>query len=152
MESVFTGLIRALSGQVQARLEIRDDNKVYVNFDDIALLIEHLPDAEQLLLAAPVTEVPAEGREKLYRLLLQGQYAFAETRGATLALDGEESFISLQTAPSLRALTQENFPALVENFLNMVDYWRTRCLEITGESSPGEDSPEPALDTGMLRV
>ena len=53
MESTFTGLIQALSGrlsgQTQAQLEIRDNNKVHVNFDDIALLMEHLPDAEQFL-------------------------------------------------------------------------------------------------------
>ncbi|MCL2029292.1 MAG: type III secretion system chaperone [Deltaproteobacteria bacterium] len=152
MESVFTGLIQALSGQVKAKLEIRNNNKVHVNFDDIALLIEHLPDAEQLLLAAPVAEVPVAGREELYRLLLQGQHIFAETGGATLALDQEESFVSLQMAPSLRALTRENFPALVENFLNMVDYWRTRCLEITEGETPGETPPEPAPDTGMLRI
>ena len=154
MESVFTGLIQALSGQVKAKLEIRNNNKVHVNFDDIALLIEHLPDAEQLLLVAPVAEVPVAGREELYRLLLQGQYVFAETRGATLALDKEERFVCLQIAPSLRALTRENFPALVENFLNMVEHWRRRCLEIAdqanGQDGPG--APEIAPGENMLRI
>ena len=158
MENAFTGLIQALSAQLQARLEIRDNNKVHVNFDDIALLMEHLPDAEQLLLVAPVADVPAEGREKFYRLLLQGQYVFAETRGATLALDKEERFVCLQIAPSLRALTQENFPALVENFLNMVEHWRRRCLEIaeqeSGQAGPGaqEAAPQTAPEANMLRI
>ena len=154
MENAFSGLIQSLSVQLQVELEIRDNSKVHVNFDDIALLIEHLPEAEQLLLAAPVADVPARGREELYRALLQGQYVFAETMGATLALDHEERFVSLQMAPALRALTRENFPALVENFLNMVDYWRRRCLEITErtEGQGGDAAPEEAPPAGMLRI
>ena len=158
MENAFAGLIQSLSAQLQVELEIKDNIKAHVNFDDIALLIEHLPEAEQVLLAAPVADVPANGREYLYRALLQGQYIFAGTLGATLALDKEESFVCLQIAPSLRALTRENFPALVENFLNMVEHWRRRCLEIAqqadGQAGPGGlgIGPEAAPEAGMLRI
>jgi len=156
MENAFTGLIQALSAQLQTKLEIKDNSRIHVNFDDIALLMEHLPDAEQVLLVAAVAEVPATGREGFYRALLQGQYVFAGTRGATLALDDNERFVCLQMAPSLRALTKENFPMLVENFLNMAEYWRKRCL---GEAEPGEEqgsadapAPESVPEAGMLRI
>jgi len=155
MENAFTGLIQALSEQLKAPLEITDQGAVHVNFDDTALLIEHLADAEQILLAAPVADVPATGREDLYRTLLRGQYIFAETRGATLSIDAEESFVCLQMAPSLRALTRENFPLLVENFLNMADHWRARCLEAAeGEAGASGDAPapDPAAGAGMLRI
>ncbi|MCL1889253.1 MAG: type III secretion system chaperone, partial [Desulfovibrionaceae bacterium] len=132
MENAFSSLIQTLSAQLRTQLAIREGGKVHVNFDDIALLIEHLPDAEQLLLIAPVADIPATGREDLYRELLQGQYVFAKTSGATLALDDNESFVCLQIAPSLRALTTENFSGLVENFLNMAEYWRGRCLTAAG--------------------
>jgi len=151
MDNAFAGLVKALSDHLGAKLEIADDVKVRVNFDDIALLIEHLADGEQVLLAAPVALVPAAGREDFYRRLLQGQHVFAETRGATLSLDAEASFVSLQMAPSLRALTKENFPGLVENFVALVEYWNKRCLEPAEvgerpetsmpapESAPGEN-------------
>ena len=151
MENAFSGLIEALSGQLRTRLEFKAGNKVHVNFDDIPLLIEHLADAEQVLLVAPLADVPAEGREGFYRALLQGQYIFAETRGATLALDNDESFVCLQMAPSLRALTRENFPSLVENFLNMADYWRGRCLAAAGEDAAAP-APEAAPEAHMLRI
>lgn len=150
MENVFTGLIHSLSAQLKADLEIRDNNKVHVNFDGIALLIEHLAEAEQILLAAPIAAVPDRGRERLYRELLQGQFIFAETRGAALALDRDESFVSLQCAPSLHALTPENFTALVENFLNMVEHWRKRCLEITEEAEGQDGASAPVAE--MLRI
>ena len=155
MGNAFTGLIEALSARLRTPLEIRDDKKVHVDFDAVALLIERLDDAEQILLAAPVADVPDAGREALYRELLQGQYVFAGTRGATLALDKDERFVCLQMAPSLRTLTQENFPALVENFVNMAEHWRARCLEIAARGK-GEDAaaaaPEPAFDATMLRI
>jgi hypothetical protein len=152
MENAFAGLIQALSDTLGTQLEIRDKTRVHVNFDNIALLIEHLDEAEQLLLIAPLADVPATGRENLYRSLLQGQYAFAGTSGATLAADKDERFVCLQIAPSLRALTRENFPALVENFLNMAEHWRKRC---TAASEP--EQPPAATETGsapeaMLRI
>jgi hypothetical protein len=151
MENAFTALIQALSARVGTTLEITDDGTVHVDFDATPLLIKHLADAEQILLAAPVAEVPAAGREGLYRALLQGQYIFAGTRGATLALDAEERFVCLQMAPSLHALTLENFPVLVENFLNMADHWRARCQEATeGETGSGEAASAP--EAGMLRI
>jgi hypothetical protein len=155
MENAFTGLIQALSAQLQTPLEIRDNNKVHVNFDNIALLIEHLPDAEQLLLVAPIADVPPGDREAFYRSLLQGHYIFAGTRGATLALDANEHFVCLQMVPSRRALTKENFPTLVENFLNTVDHWRARCLATAERESRERGSPpaQPsAPEAGMLRI
>ena len=154
MQNAFTGLIQALSAQLKSRLEIADGSKVHVNLDDNALLIEYLPNAEQLLLAVPVSDVPATGREKLYRELLQAQFIFAGTRGATLALDQEERFVCLQMAPSVHALTRENFPVLVENFLNMADHWRKRCQEIADEGAEesGTPAPEPTPEAGMLRI
>jgi hypothetical protein len=155
MENAFTGLIQALSAQLQIKLKIKNNSKVHVNFDDIALLIEHLADAEQLLLVAPLADVPAAGREELYRTLLQGQHVFAETRGATLSLDANESFVCLQMAPSLRTLTKQNFPTLVENFLNMAEHWRKRCLEAAEreERQIGTaPAPEPMHDANMMRI
>lgn len=158
MDNTFASLIQSLSAAVQTKLEIQDAGKVHVNFDDNALLIEYLPDAEQILLVVPVADVPLSGREELYKALLCGQYVFSGTRGATLAVDQDESFVCLQMAPSVRALTQDNFPVLVENFLNMADHWRRRCREAMEQGGAKEEqakaaeTSEPGLEGFMLRV
>ncbi|MDR1110994.1 MAG: type III secretion system chaperone [Deltaproteobacteria bacterium] len=155
MENAFTGLIQALSSQLRTPIEIKDNCKVHVNFDAVALLIEHLADAEQVLLVAPVADVPSTGLEAFYRDLLQGQYVFAETSGATLAIDKDERFVSLQMAPSLRALTIENFPTLVENFVNMVERWRMRCLEASERETKQNETDyalEHTSDSTMMRI
>jgi hypothetical protein len=145
MENDFAGLIEGLSAHLNVQLEMRDESTVHVSFDGLPLMMEHLPEAEQLLLAAPVGTVPTVGREEVFRELLKGQYLFAETRGAALALDSEESFICLQIAPSLRTLTRENFPALVENFLQVAETWRQRL-----EAGPA--APAPSIIGGLERV
>ena len=143
MDNAFTGLIRSLSAKVGHELEISGGVKVHVDFDDFALRIEHLPEAEQLLLAAPIFDVPPVGREALYRALLQGNFLFVGTHGATLALDHKESFITVQVFRDMAALTQDNFPLLVEGFLNVAQEWRDRGLALGGEAAAGGEASLP---------
>ena len=133
-----------------------DGTKVHVDFDDFALLIEYFPQAGQVLLASAVAEVPERGRAGLYKTLLQGHFLFGRTGGASLALDPAGKFICLQIAQSIAALTPDNFPDLVENFLNQAGEWRRRCLE-AGREEP-DDLAEPAAEAvlgpgpGLLRI
>lgn len=156
MKTAFTGLVSALSAKVKYDLKILDGVRVHVNFDDFALLVEYLPEAEQVLLAASVAEVPPDGREALYRALLQGQFLFVGTKGASLALDPEESFISLQVIRDMSALTLDNFPLLVEGFLNEAEKWSVRCQELTQKEQGAGKTRDNGLDIhripGMLRV
>lgn len=159
MENAFTGLINALSAVLDCKLSIEDGIKAHVDFDGFPLLMRYLPETEQLLLAAPIAETPAEGREALYPALLRAQFLFVETRGAALALDPEEGFVSLQLLKDMTALTQDNFPTLVEGFLNVAEEWSARCRAPaqTGESAgragsnagKTEDAPP---EHAMLRI
>jgi hypothetical protein len=137
MGNAFTSLIQGLSDHVKVQLAIEDERAARASFDGLVLHLEHLPESEQMLLAAPVAVLPAAGREACCLELLKGQYLFAETGGATLALDRDENFVFLQIAPSLYTLTRENFPVLVENFLNVAEAWRKRL-----ERKPTEESRE----------
>ena len=87
MSNAFAGLIEALSIRVNVNLAIEDGVKVQADFDDFALLIEHLPGPDQVLLAAAIADVPEGNRLELYRGLLKGQFLFGGTQGASLALD-----------------------------------------------------------------
>jgi hypothetical protein len=154
MSNIFAGLIGALSATIGHTLEIAKETTVHADFDDFALLIEFFPASGQVLLAVPVADVPPAsetggGRESLYRELLQGHYLFAGTHGAALALDPEGRFVCLQLLQHINALTRDNFPVLVENFLNQAEEWRRRCLA-AGEAAPEPPAAEPGQ--GMIRV
>jgi hypothetical protein len=144
MSNAFAGLIEALSVRVNVKLAIEDNVKVRADFDNFALLIEHLPESDQVLLAVAIAEAPEGGSLELYREILKGQFLFSLTQGASLSLDQAEKFICLQLLQPLISLTRDNFPDLVENFLNRADFWRQRCLT----SAEPEESPE-AVSPGV---
>jgi hypothetical protein len=155
MDDVFKSLIESLSLKLDIEIAIADGRRAEVDFDGFALLIESLPDAGQILLAASVAAIPEDGdaRLALYRELLKGQFLFADTQGATLSIDENETFVCLQAAPYTAALTRENFPVLVENFLNAAETWHGRCIALGEAGERTSSAPAPVLpDAGFLRV
>ena len=157
MNQIFSTLIDALSVKVGVKLEISNGHSVLCDFDDFSLMIEYLEGGEQILLAVPVGPPPKANREAFYLKLLQGQYLFHKTGGATLALDTLAQFVNLQIVRHIRTLETPDFLALVEDFLNLAAYWREQC-EATEEEAAVNSMPrfEGGLDTlaltAMLRV
>jgi len=137
MNRNFKTLIDALSRKLGVTLEAAADDRVLVDFDDLALLIEYLEAGEQILLAVPVGSPPKNNREAFYRKLLQGQYLFHKSGGATLALDTLAQFVSLQIVRDLRTLDEPGFLTLVEGFLDVANYWRKECE--AAEATDGVD-------------
>jgi len=157
MNRMFSDLIDALSSKTGVKLASSDGHCVMCDFDDFALMIEYLEGGEQILLAAPVGSPPKANREAFYRKLLQGQYLFHQTGGATLALDTLAQFVSLQIVRDIRLLDAPGFLKLVEDFLNAAAWWRKQCEE--AEEVDGVDGvPQFAAEldahalAAMLRV
>jgi hypothetical protein len=154
MNDVFKSLIEALSLKLDMEIALADELRAEVDFDGFALLIESRPEAEQILLAASIAAIPEDedARLRLYRDLLKGQFLFAETQGATLAIDENEGFVSLQIAPHAAALTRENFPVLVEGFVDMAETWYERCTALGAIAAEETVSFVPVPNAGFLRV
>lgn len=129
---------------------------MYVDFDDLPVMFEYLEGNEQILIAVPVAQVPDENREVFYAGLLQGQFLFHGTGGATLALDPKEEFVNLQIVRDLQTLTPPDFIVLVEGFLQTADFWAKRCAETGAKpSEAGAESGgdgEEAFPANMLRI
>ena len=116
--------------EVQVKvLKVGDDGKIFCDCGEFPLLVEYLEGPEQVFMTASVGTVPTQGRELFYQKLLQGQYLFHQTCGATLALDVELTFVTLQIVKDMQTLTVQNFPILVANFLRTAEYWHARCEE-----------------------
>jgi hypothetical protein len=155
MQAFFQHLIQSLSDAVGEPLAIKGETRVHCDFDTFPVLIQYLPDAEQVLLAVPLAEIPEDNREARYRALLHGQYLFHQTGGGALSLDEEGRVACLQVQKDIRSLTPENFTMLMENFLHIAQYWRDRCLSADPAGAEGIPlaAPEEAQPNGtMLRV
>jgi hypothetical protein len=157
MQQHFNRLIQSVAEQLGQQVEAgEEETRISFEFEDGPVLVEHLRDARQLLMAMPLADLPEENRAALMLALLQGQYFFHQTAGATLAVDPEASFISLAVIKDMETLTPENFPDLMENFLRVADFWRGE-IEKFGEgrmeASAEEALPNPVTFAGgMMRV
>jgi hypothetical protein len=151
-ETVFRNLIDALSDKVGVKLEMQDENYVFVDFDDLPVMFEYIDESKQILLAVSVAQVPDEGRETFYAELLQGQYLFHKTGGATLALDPDARFVSLQILREMQNLTPPDFIALVDEFLRAADFWVKFCGDAGTKRTVAGPQEEGASAEGMLRI
>lgn len=152
-------LNRLIDGIVQdcgAQKEVSGDQlDITLRMGDFLLMFSYLADAQQVLVTTCIADLPEENREAMYLQLLKGQYFFKETRGATLSVDEESHFVTLQLVRHLTLLTPQNFPVLVENFLQTALVWRDRLAggEVSAGSVPTADE---AFDANamfnMLRV
>ncbi len=136
--------IAALGEKIGSQAVTRDNECQFTaEMQDFLLMIHVLESSRQLLLSTCVAEIPAAGREKLYLALLQGQYFFQMTSGASLAVDNEEKFITLQIVLSLDSLTADSFLHVAERFMHTAEYWRGICL---GQPSDSMRLSDPASD------
>ena len=118
-------LIKALADKLGDNAIIKDSDVQYtVQMQDFLLMVHKLESSSQLLLCTSIAPVPEHNRQKLYLRLLQGQYFFQETAGATLSVDNEEKFIALQYVQHLSALSPDVFINVVERFMRQLSTGR----------------------------
>ena len=77
-----------------------------------------------LVTAADVGELPAEGRERLYRLMLTAMHGIDAAADAVFSVDDDRDMVILHRRDELSALTFEAFKARLERFVNRVEEWR----------------------------
>ena len=137
MQNHFERLVESLTADYGAAVSRSEDGLDFtVEAGAFLLMFSYLAEAEQMLVSTCVAEPPAAGRERLYFRLLNGQYFFSETAGATLAVDSDERFVTLQIVRHLAGLTPENFPVFIEHFLQTALLWRNRIE--SAANSPAE--------------
>lgn len=94
-------------------------------------LKEHDPG---LALFAQIGPCPQMKREELFSYLMRANFLGQGTGGATLALDGTESFLTLSSILPYD-MNYKMFRDAVEDFANYVDYWKTELIQHKEKSS-----------------
>ena len=150
MDPILNELVERLRENLGASAVIMDTEHQYTaEMEGFLLMVHHLEDSGQILLGTCVAPLPREGRERVLLALLQGQYFFHSTAGATLAVANEASFIVLQAAHSLRLLTADSFVHAVERFMQAAEYWRGECAKLADERPEDEGFPALMLNSGL---
>ena len=112
-------------------------------FDEVVVNLEADPDGRQLFLYASVGPVPSSDSSELYKQLLDGNLFWKDTGGATLGLDREGArVVLLQSLPAER-ISDPEFAAAVEQFVNAAEAWTRRIAEAAAEPPPAGDAEAP---------
>lgn len=135
--------LRELMGGLAAACGIdgmaTDDDGVYnLSVDDMTVSIMSLDESGQLVIWAEVCEPPPEGRECLYRLLMQSMFMGQATDGAMFSIESESGKVYLQRIEFLSALDVESFTGLVEKFVNVLERWRKIIVDFRPVASEME--------------
>ena len=77
-----------------------------------------------LVMASDVGELPADGRERLYRLMLTAMHGEDAADGAVFSVDDGRDTAVLHRRDELSTLTFEAFKARLEKFVNLIEEWR----------------------------
>lgn len=143
---------RTLISQLAAQLGIADltfdeENVVRLQADDMTLALMEIPEKNALLMWSEVATPPPEKLEQLYRLLLEASFMGRATQGATFSLD--KGAVYLHRIDPLVNLDATSLSEIVEDFLNLVEKWRSVIETFRADDSAAETEPEEDLSTNL---
>lgn len=106
-----------------------------LSFDEEFIHMEYNDVTHQLFLSSNVGSLPAGDRTRLYESLLEANYFFRNTKGATLSIDIPSEHVVLVYQTPIESLDDHRFECLIENFLTVTEEWRSKIAdEITPKS------------------
>lgn len=145
----FKELIDALAekANVVGGIELDDENRCFMEFDDMGVVIQGVDETSQVLLLSAIAEPPPERLEELYRSLLAANHLLKETSGATLSIDPEDGWVYLCKILPYAALDGDKFVAELGNYVNAVASWRTRIKDFrASDATSGPKIKEETVD------
>ena len=148
------GLLHVLGAEVGIpQLHLDKEGCCSVAFDEVVVNFEVDEEAHLLFLYASLGPAPAAAGE-LYRDLLGGNLLWQSTGGATISLDREAGRLVLMQRFSVGRISDVEFKAGVERFVNVAEIWIRRVADAAAEpaADAGWETPgrPPMILPGML--
>jgi hypothetical protein len=135
------GLMRALGADVGIPdLALDEAHCCTLAFDSVVVNFELDESSEQLFLYASLGPMPAAG-SRVYEQLLEGNLLWKDTGGATLSLDREGGRVMLHQGLPAARLSEVDFKAAVEQFVNVAEAWTQRVSK--GAAPPPDEAGAP---------
>ena len=106
------------------RIDPDEDGCYRFEIDGMVVTLSEVVQSGDLLMWAEVGELPPEGRETLYRTLLEALYMGRATGGSVLSVDPESGMVCLHRGDPLAAMDFERFKEALQKFVNVLEFWR----------------------------
>lgn len=151
-----SNLLKNLIAEFGASLGIPDlaldeENRCNLMFDEVAVSFELSPDEEAVYVYAYLGDVVRAGNKELFAALLDANYLFKGTRGATIGVDEASGRVVMIRAEDLSAMRLSRFQSLVEEFINLAELWQKKLAEFPAQTVQ-EDSPATPVEALTSKV
>lgn len=142
----FNDLMVEVGKRLSVELAVHDGTTQLV-VDDMEVSVLEVTELDAVVLNGVIGEPPPQGLEPLYRAMLEANYSFAGTAGATLAVSPDGGELTLTRLAPLATLDVEGFLSLFESFVNVLETWRKIVADYrpaVADSAPSAPSGEAA--------
>ena len=116
-------ILKAFGADLGLELEMDDSGSCTFSADRFTITLTVLQEFESIALTADLGDPPAEKLENLYRLMLESNYLFNATSGATLSVNGENGHIVLCGLFRCVGADADAFSRTLERFVNTCETW-----------------------------
>ena len=123
-------------------LHLDSDGRCLVRIDGkIDLAIEFDDDSDSLVLSARCGTLPRENRERVLQALLDANYHWTGSGGATLATNSREGAVYLQFREPMLHLDAPRLQDLLHAVIVNAEYWGARLEKLASAPSSAVESP-----------
>jgi len=156
----FEELIQQLGGRLGVELTVDAEHACRIGVDDMFVTIQSVEEAGVVSLYADVGEAPPQGLEELLSAMMNANYLFQGTSGATLSRNPEDGHFVICRYDSLAYLDIDGFTTRLEQFVNVLETWRKLLADYrpaekpaAAASVPEEDAPgAPGFSSPFMQV
>ena len=129
---------------------VTQDGMTRLTIDDMEVSVSEIAALDSVVLNGVIGEPPPQGLAPLYRAMLEANFSFAETAGATLSVNPENGELTLTRLVPLARLDAEGFLSILESFVNVLEAWRTLVADYRPDAADG--APSPLSDDGAPQI
>lgn len=102
--------------------------------DEFTVTLQHVPEHDMVLTTALVCELGPDPSAAFYRALLESNFMYQRTRGATLSVDAAANTVMLSRYDRLNQIDGEIFFRTIDGFFHALSEWKTwASVEVTGK-------------------
>lgn len=147
----FLDLIQSFASRLGFTIEENSDGVYNFEIDGSAFTIYDLSNNDQVVFTGDLG-LPPSGQQldNLYQLLLEAQYLFKETQGATFSIHPETGHITICRPFALFSLDAENFFTYAEQFINTLKAWVKVVQNFRSTASSTQTSTDSNLENGFF--
>ncbi len=118
-----TELLDAFFKKIGVQYELDDSDSCSFSVDNRVLTISLIKEYALIVILVDLGEPHVGKLEKLYKMMLESNYLYADTHGATLALNRKDGHFALSKFLNTAVLDVDKLYSEVEQCVNTAELW-----------------------------